>query len=230
MDHQFRSAALGGFNRQDVLEYLEKTAAEYAQQLKQVQDQIKELTQRSVELSAREGQLAAQVATLEGEKQELSAQNGALEARAQRAEETLAQREGELARLRDELSGAKEKIAALEPDATAYATIKERATGVELEAHRRAEETVQEAQRQAKELRTQTEQWLARVVREYDELRGRIDATVCHAAGELQKAEGMLGEVSQALGRQDLALEELSRAYAATGGERVAAPVPLTED
>ena len=30
MDHPFRSAAFGGFNRQDVLDYLEKTAAENA--------------------------------------------------------------------------------------------------------------------------------------------------------------------------------------------------------
>ena len=28
MDHPFRSAAFGGFNRQDVLDYLEKTSAE----------------------------------------------------------------------------------------------------------------------------------------------------------------------------------------------------------
>ena len=31
MDHPFRSAALGGFNRQDVLDYLEKMSAENAQ-------------------------------------------------------------------------------------------------------------------------------------------------------------------------------------------------------
>lgn len=31
MDHPFRSAAFGGFNRQDVLDYLEKTAAENAE-------------------------------------------------------------------------------------------------------------------------------------------------------------------------------------------------------
>ena len=37
MDHPFRSAALGGFNRQDVLDYLEKMSAENAQRQQELQ-------------------------------------------------------------------------------------------------------------------------------------------------------------------------------------------------
>ena len=37
MDHPFRSAAVGGFNRQDVLDYLEKTAAENAQKQQELE-------------------------------------------------------------------------------------------------------------------------------------------------------------------------------------------------
>ena len=42
MDHPFRSAAVGGFNRQDVLDYLEKTAAENAQKQQELEKQKKQ--------------------------------------------------------------------------------------------------------------------------------------------------------------------------------------------
>ena len=37
MDHPFRSAMFGGFNRQDVLEYLENSAQQAAQQQQELQ-------------------------------------------------------------------------------------------------------------------------------------------------------------------------------------------------
>ena len=42
MDHPFRSAAFGGFNRQDVLDYLEKTAAENARKQQELQRRLEE--------------------------------------------------------------------------------------------------------------------------------------------------------------------------------------------
>ena len=39
MDHPFRGAAFGGFNRQDVLTYLENTAREAAQQREALEQQ-----------------------------------------------------------------------------------------------------------------------------------------------------------------------------------------------
>ena len=45
MDHPFRSAAVGGFNRQDVLDYLEKTAAENAQKQQELEKQLEQQKQ-----------------------------------------------------------------------------------------------------------------------------------------------------------------------------------------
>lgn len=42
MDHPFRSAAVGGFNRQDVLSFLEEQSKQAAQAQKQLQDQLDE--------------------------------------------------------------------------------------------------------------------------------------------------------------------------------------------
>ena len=40
MDHPFRSAALGGFNKQDVLTFLEEQAKQTAQAQQQLQEQL----------------------------------------------------------------------------------------------------------------------------------------------------------------------------------------------
>ena len=45
MDHPFRNAAVGGFNRQDVLDYLEKTAAENTQKQQELEKQLEQQNQ-----------------------------------------------------------------------------------------------------------------------------------------------------------------------------------------
>lgn len=223
MDHQFRSATFGGFHRQDVLDYLEKSAAEHNQQVKDLEQKLDDARRRAQELE--DG-----AAKLEQENELLAASAEGLKSRADTAEENLQQRDEQLTALQAEFDACSAKLKALEPDALAYATIKERATGVELDAHRRAEEALQDAEHRAQALRSQTEQWLLRVMREYDALRSRTDATIFHAVDELQKAGGMLTEVTKMMSRQDGALEELRRTYAATAEERKAPPVPLKED
>ena len=65
--------------------------------------------------------------------------------------------------------------------------------------------------------------------REYDQLCSQVDATVSHAAGELDKARQSLERISQTMAQQDGALDELKRAYGQQGGAKVPAPVPLDE-
>ena len=79
-------------------------------------------------------------------------------------------------------------MARLEPDAAAYAAVKDRSAGVELEAHRRAQGVLDQANSQARHLRQQMEQWMTRVGREYDALRTEVEATISHAADQLDKA------------------------------------------
>lgn len=51
-----------------------------------------------------------------------------------------------------------------------------------------------------------------------------------HAADQLDKAGKCLEQVSALLSDQDVALEELSRAYDSTAPDKVPAPVPLEEE
>ena len=46
MDHPFRTALMGGFNRQDVLDYLEKMSAENSQRQQELQHKLEALEER----------------------------------------------------------------------------------------------------------------------------------------------------------------------------------------
>ena len=212
MDHPFRSAALGGFNRQDVLDYLEKTSAENAQRQQELQQNLEALS-----ILHRERDSLSQ--QLEQAQQALAASQDREEAQ-----------ERELAALRQERDSLKERVAALEPEAAAYEAVKERTAGVELEAHCRAQNILDQANGQAKDLRRSMEQWMGRVEREYDALRSEVESTVSHAADQLEKANKCLDRMTALLSDQDVALEALSQAYDNTDPEKVPAPVPLNED
>ena len=208
MDHPFRSAAFGGFNRQDVLDYLEKTAAENARKQQELQRRLEEAEEDRRKLASQESDQEERVTILNRDRESLSR---------------------ELEELRRERDSLRRRVAELEPGAAAYTAVKERAAGVELEAHCRAQNVLNEADRQARELRRGMEQWLGRVQVEYDALRSEVESTVSHAADQLEKAGKCLEQMTALLADQDVALEELSRAYDSTDREKVPAPMPLTE-
>ena len=195
MEHPFRSAAIGGFNKQDVLDFLEEQAKQSAQAQQALQDQLAESERQEGALRRESGELRRQ-----------------------------------LEEVRRELDQAQTRTQALEPDAQAYVQLKERTAGVELDAHRRAQAIQEKAEGNAQKLRRQTEQWLARLAREYDALRSQVETTISHAASELEKAELCLDQVGQLMASQETALEGLSAAYDRTDPSRVDAPVPLPEE
>ena len=209
MDHPFRSAAFGGFNRQDVLDYLEKTAAENARKQQELQRRLEEAEEDRRKLASQESDQEERVTILNRDREEAQSR--------------------ELEELRRERDSLRRRVAELEPGAAAYTAVKERAAGVELEAHCRAQNVLNEADRQARELRRGMEQWLGRVQVEYDALRSEVESTVSHAADQLEKAGKCLEQMTALLADQDVALEELSRAYDSTDREKVPAPMPLTE-
>lgn len=230
MDHPFRNAMFGGFNRQDVLTYLERTAKEAAQQQEECRQKLEEAQ------AAAAGQ-ETELAALREQTGCLTEINDELRTRQARTEADLSASRAECDRTARALDAAlreveelKARMAALEPDAAAYAAIKERTAGVELDAHRRAQAVQEESERQARLLRRQMEQWMQKVEREYDALRSEVESTVSHAADQLEKAGKSLEKVTALMGEQDVALEALAQAYADTEPAKVEAPLPLSEN
>ena len=203
MEHPFRSAAIGGFNKQDVLDFLEAQAKQTAQAQQELQGRLEE--------SERQG---------ESLRRELDEANRQLEA---------VRRAGELEQARRERDEMRAQRDAVWPDAQAYIELKERTAGVELEAHRRAQAIQAKAEEDAQKARRQVEQWLKRMGREYDALCTRVETTVSHAASELEKAGAGLERLNELMSGQGTALEGVRRAYDETNLGRPEAPMPIDE-
>lgn len=230
MDHQFRNAAFGGFNKKDVLDYLELMSQENAQQLQNLQQQLDQAQTQCSQLSDRNVGQAARVEWLQGENQRLEQESAQLRAQLEQANEQSDALRAQLAQAQAAQKSLQEQVDKLQPDAAAYAAVKDRAAGVELDAHRRAQHVLDEAQDQAQQLRRQMEQWLQKVQREYDALRTEVDSTVSHAANQLEKAGASLQKVSALMDQQDMALEALAQAYTNSDQPKVSAPMPIPEE
>ena len=229
MDHTFRSAALGGFNRQDVLTYLEKISREAAEQQQQVLQQLEEIRDENARQRDQLTEQQEQLGALENENQELRVSLEKVQAELRSSQNQNMQLAARAAGAEQELTRVRAEADGLRPDAEAYRTVKDRTAGVELEAHRRAETIQAQAKEQAQELHRQVEQWMAQVTREYESLRTQIESTVSQAAAQLEQAGRHMGEACARLGEQDVALKTLAQEYTETDASRVAAPMPLEE-
>ncbi|MCI9671709.1 MAG: hypothetical protein HFF49_09205 [Lawsonibacter sp.] len=236
MEHPFRSAAIGGFNKQDVLDFLEAQAKQTAQAQQELQGRLEE-SERQGESLRRE---------LDEANRQLEAVRRALEEADQAREELAGQLEwaneaasgsrqeasrlaGELRQARRERDEMRAQRDAVWPDAQAYIELKERTAGVELEAHRRAQAIQAKAEEDAQKARRQVEQWLKRMGREYDALCTQVETTVSHAASELEKAGAGLERLNELMSGQGTALEGVRRAYDETNLGRPEAPMPIDE-
>ena len=182
MDHPFRSAMFGGFNRQDVLEYLENSAQQAAQQQQELQAQLDQARQELTDRQSQESDGQEQLEKAQQEAEALQSQLDQANADLTISRETVSRLSEELEQARQELQTWKDKAAALEPDAQAYAALKERAAGLELDAHRRAQLVQDQAEGQVRQLHEQMAQWSNQVRLEYEALRAEVESTVTHAA------------------------------------------------
>ena len=230
MDHPFRTAAVGGFNRQDVLTYLEAAAkkAEEAQHRGQMQlEHANEAADRAEE-ALRESRIKVSELTAEAEslRIKLEAANQELTTvRGDRAADL-----GELESLREENEQLRAQVEEMRPSAEAYDGLKERMAGLELEAHQRAQRIEDEAEEQVRRIHHQMELWIQRVQREYDMLRTQVGATVSHAAEQIERANKSLEQVNTLVNSQEVELESLTREFFAVERERVEPPMPIPED
>ena len=189
MDNKFRSTAFGGFNRQDVMDYLERSVKEHNQALEQANAQLTEARNEASQLREQLTQVREEVRQA---KEEL--------------ERTTAEQLNELRTQNEQLRRQADEAQA---GAAAYAAIKERTASIELEAHRRAQAIVDQAQEQGNQVRRELVQWLERVERDYYDLRGQVGTTVTQASSELERVRQGLDNISLCMNNQHSALERL---------------------
>ena len=142
---QFRSAAFGGFHRQDVLHYIEQLTREHQANCERLERELTE--ERTARQQAEERLRQAEAQAAEAEKAQADLEN------------TLAATQAELEKTTTALTQAKataasleEKLQDIEPEAASWQRIKDTAGGIEVAAHERAQVTLQTARAQAAEI------------------------------------------------------------------------------
>jgi len=219
-EHQFRGVAFGGFNRQDVLTYVEAAISEHGRQMELLQQELKRGAEARAEQAAALSEAQTREAQSVKEKERLSIELSA-------AQSQLAEKSAALANAERELALLREQVKTMGPDAEAYVHIKDRAATIELEAHLRAQAILDEGEAQAKASRVRAEEWLRKVQAGYDRLRTDVDATVSHASGELERIQKLLGGIMDGFAVHDEAWEALLNACAAETPRKAPEPIPV---
>lgn len=197
---KFRGA-LGGFNRRDVLQYIEQSSAAH-------QRQVEKLERRLAQAEEERSILDQELAGLRDEKGSVAAEEARVRASLEESTRTLARLRGELTQTETQLKVAKAELQRLQaqvgelaPMAQNYGELKDRIATIELDAHRKAQATVDEAEGQAEALREETRQWLARVLEEHGALRREMDGMFAgaRALAELEQQVARTDELAAAL-------------------------------
>lgn len=200
----FRSSAFGGFRRQDVLDYLQKTELEYEKQIEELYLQLDECRKYEGE---EKGRLAQLEESLAKEKE-----------RADRLQEELLQaeeaweRSKELAgKLETEVVQLREVIDSLEPKAGDYDYLKEQATEIEFDARERAQISLEQAKEKIAMLQETSIQWMRTVQEKYKTLSADVNETFLMSKGELGRICASLDQLSEKLASHGEGMEALLR-------------------
>ena len=199
MEQQFHTTMFGGFRKSDVLAYIDSSVRAHAQDMEELKNELERLREEN-------RQVAARAEAAENRLNELSP-------RATQSDQAMGELETKRTALEAaerELRELRAQLAAAQPKAEAYDAVKDLTAGIELEAHKRAKQILEEAERNARQVRARTEQWMGKVRSSYERLRTDVEATVIHAADELERAGRALADSTREFKDHDGALKELT--------------------
>lgn len=191
-NNTFKSVTFGGFDKQDVIRYIEQTAKEAAEVRETLEKENEDLRGRVERLNTRLTAASSRAEALEAERQTLKEQ----------LEREIAARQA-LEPAKPEAERLAEEVEKLRPDAEAYAQFRERIGAIECEARKRAAD-LEEA------TIARLEGIIAAFREQYGTLASSFDATAAHVTGELRKVEVNLAQLPRAMDQAGAELEKLS--------------------
>ena len=227
--NQFRTVAFGGFHKQDVLNYITTSSKEQQDRSADLQQQLDRVQQERDELAKKyestEEARAKNAAECERLSEVLTERTTALDVTGRELADLKAAHEALSARLAE----LEARLPSLEEDAAAYNALKDRTATIELEAHRKAQETVDQAQAQSAKIRNELDGWLRRVQSTYQHLRTDMAAAVSQLSGELERGVKALNEIPETFRQHDETLSALMESERANG-PKAPEPLPLDEE
>ena len=229
-DIQFRTAALGGFSKQDVLDYIEKANQDHAAKVEGLQKELSAMTEERDKLKARVEEAEGRLVELSAQVQKLT---GELAERGAALEQSRGERElqaEEQSALQNQLSDLKERLEKSEQGASLRGHQgphgRHRAGGpLPCPGDRGV------AQEQVEKARQELEQWIYKVQAGYDRMRTDIEATDPPTrqgswTGSAKAWSGLTAE----FGDHDAELKLLLESYEEAIGPRMPKPLPLDEE
>jgi DNA repair exonuclease SbcCD ATPase subunit len=194
-NYPIKSVTFGGFDKQDVIRYIEQSASEAADARKALQAENDALRQQidtlHQEAAAQAEELSTLCAQLETQKAQCDQLKAELAAATARQEELEA------------LKPLEEEVARLRPDAEAYAQFRERLGAIECDGRKRADDleisTAAQLQKTVELFRNQ-----------YETLMSTFEAAASHVTGELRKVEVNLAQLPRVMDQSGAELETLA--------------------
>lgn len=175
---QFRSAAFGGFHRQDVLDYLEKLTKEKQELASRLEKETEARLQAETNLAQAED-------TAKGAKEAQDAMSGEMEY----LRNELEARTASLSRAEDEIKVLRSQVETYRPGAEAWEHIKEQAGTIEVSAHERAQVTIQDAREQVSNIQAEGSKWVMDLRAESDRLQTVLKTCIRDAEKQLDAAK-----------------------------------------
>lgn len=193
---KFRTS-LAGFHRGDVLHYVDKLVAQHRSQMAGLEEQLKQSRDR-------EKQLEQEMESLRQAHGSVSAEEAKVRASLEESTRTLARLRGELSQTETKLAAARLELSRLhgqvdemEPMAQKYDQLKDYVATVELDAHHKAQETIEEAKAKAQKIQDDTRRWLKQVLEGYGAFRTEMDG-LFQQMRELGEMEGQFDQADEA--------------------------------
>lgn len=187
-NYPIKSVTFGGFDKQDVIQYIEQAAQQAAAAQQALQTENEALQKQVANLSEELSSLKAQISSLSAERDHL--------------QETLNQESVSRQEL-EALKPLEAEVAQLRPDAEAYAQFRERIGAIECEARKRAADleaaTVEQLRQTVDLFRSQ-----------YQVLMSTFETTASHVNSELRKVEVNLTQLPRAMDQSGAELNELA--------------------
>ena len=194
-NYPIKSVTFGGFDKQDVIHYIEQAAEQAAAAQKQLQEENESLRAQVEELSKKNNSLLIQVDALSQQKEALEADLNK-ESAAREALEPFKALEARVSELEAE-------VETLRPDARCYSQFRERIGAIECEARKRADDleiaTAEQLKKTVDVFRSQ-----------YQALMSTFENAASHVTSELRKVEVNLTQLPRALDRSGSELNELA--------------------
>ena len=196
MSANFKTCLFGGFDREDVVAYIEKLSRENSEQIAALEQENESLRQRNQNM---EGELVLMREQFL-ERSEQAKQSEELSAQIQQLQE-------QMTALKAQLATANDENAALRAQALDYQSLRDHIADIEISAHRRTEEFRAAAIAQLREMIARQSAWCDQAKAQYSELSAQF-------AQKLQAAQQMVSQPDLAsFTRMQEALEALSASF-----------------